>query len=73
LVVLASIALGSYLMTVHRLRERTATGYAPTRSYIAGEDDHGVEEVARGKVNCPDCLRIIRHAKAIPKPGAHER
>jgi len=31
-----------------------------------GEGDSGVEEAARGKINCADCLRIIWHSKGIP-------
>jgi hypothetical protein len=69
-------------MAFQRLRERVVTGwvihadspsfdatlcgYAYEGSCIASEGDSGVEEVARGKINCADCLRIIWHAKDIP-------
>ena len=69
-------------MSFQRLRERTEDGwvihadnasfdatlcgYAYEGSCVESENDSGVEEVARGKINCADCLRIIWHSKGIP-------
>lgn len=71
------------MMAFQRLRERTAggwvihadnnsfdatlCGYAYEGLCIDGEGDSGVEPVARGKINCADCLRIIWHCQGIPK------
>ena len=69
-------------MVFQRLRERTERGWvihADNNSFDAtlcgyacegacdGSGDGGVEEVARGKINCVDCLRIIWHCQGIPK------
>lgn len=69
-------------MIFQRLRERTEAGwvihadnaafdatlcgYAYEGSCVAGDNDSGVEEITRGKINCADCLRIIWHSKSIP-------
>ena len=42
--------------------DRTLCGAA-----LEGEDgDDEMQEVARGKINCPDCLNTIQHCKSIP-------
>lgn len=46
---------------------RTLCGYAYEGSCFDGEGDSGVHEVARGKINCIDCLRIIWHCEYIPR------
>jgi hypothetical protein len=46
---------------------RTLCGYALEGSCVDGETDTGAEITERGKINCPDCLRIIRHCKQIPQ------
>ena len=52
--------------------DATLCGYAYEGSCVESEGDSGVEEVARGKINCADCLRIIWHAKNIPKSALAE-
>jgi hypothetical protein len=47
---------------------RTLCGYAFEGTCIEGEGDSGVHPVARGKINCADCLRIIHFCQDwVPK------
>jgi hypothetical protein len=52
--------------------DRTLCGYAQEGSCIEGEGDSGFEEVSRGKINCPDCLRIIWYCQDIPRRALAE-
>lgn len=45
--------------------DRTLCGYAEEGSAMAGAGDSGWHYVTRGKINCPQCLQIIRHCKLI--------
>jgi hypothetical protein len=44
----------------------TLCGYAYEGSAMRDEGDTTLVLVERGKINCPNCLQIIRYAKTIP-------
>lgn len=45
---------------------RTLCGYAFEGACTKTDEDYGVKEVSRGKINCRSCLSIIYQCKAIP-------
>lgn len=52
-----------------RIHAGGASGNDYTLCGCALEGENGdteMDEVTRGRINCPDCIGIIRHCKTIP-------